>query len=499
VPRRIFPAASVTNTTGAPMRLTFHYTQAGGVRASDLWTVDGSNYISAGIPNGIVLTDASGSYSAFAGPDDIDTLWVTPHTGAARTQITATASVATSSASASRSDLGLGAAAVMSTAQIAADGALTGTYAGVKTRGNRFVFLGDSLTLGGDVVSSGNRNSSWPNYAALITKQQIFYVRNAGVTGNTSAQMLARFDTDVTPYTPTVVTLLAGRNDIGGAVSLATFQANMQAIVAKIRAIGASPVLCTIPPTTSTAGITTAQWNQWIRVYAASIGAPLLDFYNILVDPATGSYLSGYDSGDHIHPNAAGYFAMGQHAATVLGTLLPAFYPPVPNDKADTSNLVANCCFTTTALNGNGEPTGFFVLNPASTTNTVETGDTTIKGNWLKMTVSTAASAPELYKTGYAVTVGDIYIFTARVKTNLSAGNFTANLIFSGASPSARYAIFQETAVLDGTLYWVGAAPTGATSIQIHFALSAGSTGYAQVAQVGLYDATTLGLGSLLP
>jgi peptidoglycan/xylan/chitin deacetylase (PgdA/CDA1 family) len=76
------------------MRLTFHYTETGGVRASDLWTVDASSYISAGVPNGIVLTDASGNYSAFAGPDDIDTLWVTPHTGAARTQITATRTVA---------------------------------------------------------------------------------------------------------------------------------------------------------------------------------------------------------------------------------------------------------------------------------------------------------------------------------------------------------------------------------------------------------------------
>lgn len=97
MPRRIFPASSVTNTTGAPLRLTFHYTQTGGVRASDLWTVDGSNYVSAGIPNGIVLTDVSGNYSAFAGPDDVDTLWVTPHTGAARTQITATGTVANGS------------------------------------------------------------------------------------------------------------------------------------------------------------------------------------------------------------------------------------------------------------------------------------------------------------------------------------------------------------------------------------------------------------------
>lgn len=94
MPRRIFPAGSVANTTGAPLRLTFHYTQAGNTRATDLVTVDGSNYVDQGIVNGLVVTDVTGAYSAFAGPDDVDFLWVQPHTGAARTQITATGTVA---------------------------------------------------------------------------------------------------------------------------------------------------------------------------------------------------------------------------------------------------------------------------------------------------------------------------------------------------------------------------------------------------------------------
>jgi hypothetical protein len=94
MPRRIFPAGSVTNTTGNPLRLAFHKTSTAGVREADLWAVDSSGYTSSPIPNGIVLTDASGNYSAFAGPDDVDFLWVAPHTGASRTQITATSTVA---------------------------------------------------------------------------------------------------------------------------------------------------------------------------------------------------------------------------------------------------------------------------------------------------------------------------------------------------------------------------------------------------------------------
>jgi hypothetical protein len=74
VPRHIFPAGTVTNTTGAPLRLTFHATSTTSRRETDLWTVDSSNNLSERIPNGVILTDASGAYSAFAGPDDIDTL-----------------------------------------------------------------------------------------------------------------------------------------------------------------------------------------------------------------------------------------------------------------------------------------------------------------------------------------------------------------------------------------------------------------------------------------
>jgi hypothetical protein len=95
VPRRIFPAGTVTNTTGAPLRLTFHATSTSTRRETDLWTVDGSNYLSAQIPNGVILTDSSGAYSAFAGPDDIDTMYVGAN-GGSRSAITATGYVASS-------------------------------------------------------------------------------------------------------------------------------------------------------------------------------------------------------------------------------------------------------------------------------------------------------------------------------------------------------------------------------------------------------------------
>jgi hypothetical protein len=93
VPRRIFPAGTVTNTTGAALRLTFYATSTTNRRETDLWTIDSSNNLSERIPNGVILTDTAGAYSAFAGPDDIDVLYLNSHTGVSRSAITATGTV----------------------------------------------------------------------------------------------------------------------------------------------------------------------------------------------------------------------------------------------------------------------------------------------------------------------------------------------------------------------------------------------------------------------
>ena len=50
--------------------------------------------------------------------------------------------------------------------------------------------------------------------------------------------------------------------------------------------------------------------NQWIRTSKAYDG--VVDFDQATRDPANpGAFLPQYDSGDHLHPNDAGYQAMG--------------------------------------------------------------------------------------------------------------------------------------------------------------------------------------------
>lgn len=235
--------------------------------------------------------------------------------------------------------------------------------------GGSVVFLGDSITAGADDNTYEAAGVSWPTLAALYSGQRLRRTRNAGVPGNTTAAMLARFDTDVTPYDPATVTLLCGTNDHSTMSTTAAFTAwteTVEAIIAKIRGIGAVPVMATVPPiNTASRKPWVARMNAWINAYAAARGIAVLDFYTLLADPTNSDYKSGYYN-DGVHPNAAGYVAMGSYAATALAGLLPFGGPPLCADDIDRANIVTKGCFTagtgsslpTNWANGSGTPAG---------------------------------------------------------------------------------------------------------------------------------------------
>lgn len=66
---------------------------------------------------------------------------------------------------------------------------------------------------------------------------------NLGNGGNTSNDLLARFDTDVPEYSPTFVWLLSGTNDYWNYISVEQYKRNIQRIIKKIESLGAKPVI----------------------------------------------------------------------------------------------------------------------------------------------------------------------------------------------------------------------------------------------------------------
>jgi lysophospholipase L1-like esterase len=196
--------------------------------------------------------------------------------------------------------------------------------------------LGDSITDG--VGSTPDTNQRWTDILAerLVAEQAPMAVLNEGIGGNRvlhdsppdlgmGPSALARFDRDVLaqPVVTHLIVLL-GTNDIvlpigfginDEIVSAAEIIAGLRQLVE--RAHERRIVVFGVPMApfgesfvfTPEAESMRQEVNTWIRTSGAYDA--VLDFEAVWSDPANPSrLLPAFDSGDHVHPNDAGYQAM---------------------------------------------------------------------------------------------------------------------------------------------------------------------------------------------
>jgi lysophospholipase L1-like esterase len=215
--------------------------------------------------------------------------------------------------------------------------------------------VGDSLTDGfiglicppiGDPDNVG-KDQRYPDFLARRLQaagRDDLGVANLGISGNRvvspgfstehGPSLLARLDADVLsqPNLRTVI-LVEGINDLGlqTLADAAPLIAGLDDAVRYLQAAGVRVLLGTIPPArgfclsalyqvagANTPGILSGsaavdaarmQVNEWVRTQ--STADAIVDFDACLRDPGQPSYLDpSYDSGDHVHPSAAGYAAM---------------------------------------------------------------------------------------------------------------------------------------------------------------------------------------------
>ena len=204
------------------------------------------------------------------------------------------------------------------------------------TGGFSIVTLGDSITDGRGSTTNGN--DRWPDILArrLQSAGMNVGVLNQGIGGNhlltdgLGPNALARFDRDVLAQTGVrYVLVLEGINDLGGlarttdtsrvehADLVQRIIAAYEQMVARAHAHNLFVIGCTILPDTGSAyyhpnTIDEADRqavNTWIKT--PGLFDDVIDFDQIARDPAQPNRLRPeFDSGDHLHPNPAGYAAM---------------------------------------------------------------------------------------------------------------------------------------------------------------------------------------------
>lgn len=219
---------------------------------------------------------------------------------------------------------------------VAADGSFQlQMVAGAGSTRSSVVGMGNSITASSPYYKSTTTpptpdqdGYSWPAYVRNKLGRTVL---NKGIGGQTSAEMLARFDTDVVANKPTHCVIECGINDAVQQEKLQTLaqtQANVIAMVNKCRLNGIVPILMVPTPTRASAlsesmhaGID--QIRAWQYSYATSEKITIVDAYNLFIHATSGQIITSLFSPDCLHPNADGYIRLGQEVLRVLQSLLP--------------------------------------------------------------------------------------------------------------------------------------------------------------------------------
>lgn len=178
----------------------------------------------------------------------------------------------------------------------------------------RVVFFGDSITdAWGRSETTGVFFPGKP------------YV-NRGISGQTTPQMLVRFQQDVVHLNPAAVVILAGTNDIAGNTGPTTQQMiednftsmaniaeqnDIKVVFASITPALAYPWKPGIQPVERI-----RELNKWLQDFCSKNEYVYLDYYSAMAD-AKGAMLPGLSS-DGVHPTAKGYAVMAPLAERAI-------------------------------------------------------------------------------------------------------------------------------------------------------------------------------------
>ena len=187
---------------------------------------------------------------------------------------------------------------------------------------DRIVFMGDSIT------------DSWKIAEYFPGKPYV----NRGISGQTTPQMVVRFQPDVIALKPKAVVILAGTNDIAGntgAMSLEAIQNNYRSMAELAKANGIKVVFASILPISdynkNAQGQTIVRsvarqpekilaLNKWLKDYAAANKHIYLDYFSATVDGK--GFLRADLANDGLHPHAEGYKLMAPLAQKAIDAAL---------------------------------------------------------------------------------------------------------------------------------------------------------------------------------
>jgi len=226
---------------------------------------------------------------------------------------------------------------------------------------------GDIVSMAGDSITAQHLHTNYIEaYCVTRFPKWNLQFRNAGVGGDTVPRVLARLDSDVLCWKPTVVTIELGMNDAGGGPQrVEPYIQQMGTLIDRIKAAGARPIFFTASPvndgTTSAAlkgyDLTLDQMATAIVQLAAAQKLPCADQFHALLDLWGNNQKSPNAvplGGDGVHPGPVGQLTMAY--ACLAGLDAPGLVSSLLIDTGNGGKVAAasNCTVKDLKINETG-------------------------------------------------------------------------------------------------------------------------------------------------
>ena len=187
----------------------------------------------------------------------------------------------------------------------------------------RVVFIGDSIT------DNWRLNEYFPDRDFI----------NRGISGQTTDQMLGRFEQDVVQSHPVAVVIFGGTNDLYRRIPVAAVENNLRAMTELAQFKGIRVLVATLLPVSDyhkdrDPNYERSPWrppaeirevNRWIQSFCASREFTFVDYYSEVVDAA--GFFRPDLSDDGLHPNSKGYRMMAPVALQAVESVVSSGGP----------------------------------------------------------------------------------------------------------------------------------------------------------------------------
>lgn len=284
------------------------------------------------------------------------------------------------------------------------------------------------------------------------------------------------------------VCVMACANDALTGVGILTTLSNLRYIYQQIRAKGHSPLALSPPPQgDQSKRQAVKEIVAGIKSLASELDLDYIPVFELLVDPTTGGWLPGFDSGDGTHFSPPAIQVVGRAVRDVLILKSPSVALPIQASSVQGANLFPQALGLADS-DGDGDADGWTTYLSASGANWSLIDDSTIPGRWMTCIVSGANGegrlacrrsggfsekmrytvALRLHSSGLAGTTSKFWI---RLIWYINSGGTTVRVdtLLGGVMQ----------AIPDGVMVREVEAPIGATEVEIEVRVGPGDGVYA--------------------